>query len=55
MTSQDMQDRARDDLKKVICERIPKSKLCGGGYYWQFRHWMSKMVPLVQSVKSPDK
>ena len=45
-----MQDRARDDLKKVICERIPMSKLCGGGDWWS-RLWMSRMIPLVRSVK----
>ena len=48
-TLQDMQARARDDLKKVICERIPQSKLCGGG--WWSRHWMSRMIPLVRNVK----
>ena len=45
-----MQARARDDLKKVICERIPHSKLCGGG--WWSNHWISRMIPLVQGVKA---
>ena len=49
---QKLQARARSNLKRVICERVPKSKLCRGSSWWHFRLWLSEMlqVPIVNMI-----